>query len=398
MRSLLLALTLASFSCGTLLAQQAPPVSKEDAPKAVPLAPAPVSIPDDGVRVAVLGYHDFSNTLKETEMRINTTKFRAQMQAIKDQGLTVVSMADFTAWRKGEKELAPKSVLITIDDGWLSVYTDAYPILKEFGYPFTVYLYTKYVDVGGKSMTLAMIREMQKNGMTLGNHSKSHHFPTTVKSQKRKGTKSYEQYLEQEMNQSKVFLEKTFSQKINSYCYPGGYSTDEMFVAGKKYGYENLFTVLPGKIKRSSDGNTLPRYIILGTYDKIFVTATEFRDASAVAAAGLANAPKQIVPYPVLPEPGAVVNTRMPLISADLSTVADIKPETLLMKVAGFGDVPAVWDETSKHYTWQINRRLRSDSCQVSITWKTKDDKTITTPLRWTFIIDKEAAYQPSAD
>ena len=65
MRSLLLALTLASFSCGTLLAQQAPPVSKEDAPKAVPLAPAPVSIPDDGVRVAVLGYHDFSNTLKD---------------------------------------------------------------------------------------------------------------------------------------------------------------------------------------------------------------------------------------------------------------------------------------------------------------------------------------------
>jgi hypothetical protein len=182
---------------------------------------------------------------------------------------------------------------------------------------------------------------------------------------------------------------------VTAYCYPGGFHTDEMFVAGKKLGYEKMFTVLPGKIKRSSDNNTLPRYIILGTYDKIFTLATEFRDSSAALADSI-NAPKQTTAYPVKPEPGSVVNTRLPTISADLSTLTDMKPETLIMRVAGFGDVPAVFDPQTKLLSWKVNRRLRTDICQVSVTWKTIENKTISTPLLWNFIIDKEAAYQPN--
>lgn len=395
MRSLFHTLALSFLCCLGLLAQTPPAVDTEDAPKAVPVAPEPANIPDDGVRVAVLGYHDFSQTLKETEMRIRTSKFRAQMQLLKDQGISVISMADFSAWKRGEKTIAPRSAVITIDDGWSSVYTDAYPILKEFGYPFTVFLYTKYVDVQGRSMTLSMIQEMQKNGCSIGSHSVSHHYPGTVKSQRRKGANNYITYLDREMGQSQDFLQKKFSQPVTTYCYPGGFHTDEMFTAGKKFGYQHMFTVLPGKIKRSSDDNTLPRYIILGTYDRIFELATEYRDASA-SKPGDTNAPKQTTPVPVSPEPGAVMNTRLPRISIDLSTITDIDPSSLVMRVAGFGDVPAVFDETKKELSWQVNRRLRTDTCHVSVSWKGSDKKTAATPVRWTFSIDKEAAYQPS--
>ena len=96
------------------------------------------------------------------------------------------------------------------------------------------------------------------------------------------------------------------------------------------------------------------------------------------------------------PEPGSVVNTRLPTISADLTTVTDMKPETLVMRVAGFGDVPAVFDPTTKLLSWKVNRRLRTDVCQVSVSWKTMDNKVVATPLLWNFIIDKEAAYQPN--
>jgi peptidoglycan/xylan/chitin deacetylase (PgdA/CDA1 family) len=384
------------FLCGSALqAQQPAPLPHEEGPKALPLPATSAKDEDDGVRVTVLGYHDFSKTLKETEMRINTDKFRKQMSTLKEQGLTVISMADFAAWKRGEKSIPVRSVLITLDDGWNSIYTDAYPILKEFGYPFTIFLYTKYVDVQGRSLTLPMVREMQKNGASIGSHSVSHHYPSTVKSQQRKGPKNYTEYLNREMGQSKEFLEKNFNQKVTAYCYPGGFHTDEMFVAGKKLGYEKMFTVLPGKIKRSSDNNTLPRYIILGTYDKIFTLATEFRDSSAALADSI-NAPKQTTAYPVKPEPGSVVNTRLPTISADLSTLTDMKPETLIMRVAGFGDVPAVFDPQTKLLSWKVNRRLRTDICQVSVTWKTIENKTISTPLLWNFIIDKEAAYQPN--
>lgn len=361
--------------------------------QAAPNPTAPASIPDDGVRVSILGYHDFSPSLNETEMRINTKKFRKQMQFLKDQGLSVISMADFSAWKRGEKVIPARSIVITIDDGWHSVYTDAYPILKEFGYPFTLFLYTKYIDVEGRSMSFSMIKEMQKHGATIGNHSMTHPYPAAIKSQQRSGPKTYSEFLDREMGQSQAFLEKNFGQKVNTYCYPGGFHTEEMFELGKKYKYQHMFTVLPGKIKRSTDDRTLPRYVILGTYDRIFDLATEFRDASA---ATLGTAPQQTIPYPVTPEAGSIINTRLPEITIDLSTVPDIVPESLVMRVAGFGDVPAIWDPATKVLRWQVNRRLRNEVCQISITWKTPDNKTTAPAVQWSFSIDKEAAYQPN--
>ena len=385
---------LLAWSFVRLMAQNAPAPAapQEPVPAAAPSQTIPI-LPDDGVRVAVLGYHDFSTTLKETEMRINTQKFRAQMQYLKDQGLSVISMADFTAWKQGKKAIPPRSVVITIDDGWSSVYTDAYPILKEFRYPFTIFLYTKYIDVKGRSMSLAMIKEMQKNGATIGNHSMSHPYPATVKSQQQKGPKSFAAYLEREMGESKTFLEKAFGQKVNTYCYPGGFHTEEMFVIGQQHQYDHMFTVLPGKIKRDTDDRALPRYVVLGTYDRIFELATEFRDASPVA---LGTAPKVTTPFPVSPEAGAIINTRLPVISIDLSSVTDVDPQTLVMRVGGFGDVPAVLDPETKQFRWQVNRRLRDTVCQVSVTWKKPNEKTTVTPVRWNFTIDKEAAYQPN--
>ena len=385
---------LLAWSFVRLMAQNAPAPAapQEPVPAAAPSQTIPI-LPDDSVRVAVLGYHDFSTTLKETEMRINTQKFRAQMQYLKDQGLSVISMADFTAWKQGKKAIPPRSVVITIDDGWSSVYTDAYPILKEFRYPFTVFLYTKYIDVKGRSMSLAMIKEMQKNGATIGNHSMSHPYPATVKSQQQKGPKSFAAYLEREMGESKTFLEKAFGQKVNTYCYPGGFHTEEMFVIGQQHQYDHMFTVLPGKIKRDTDDRALPRYVVLGTYDRIFELATEFRDASPVA---LGTAPKVTTPFPVSPEAGAIINTRLPVISIDLSSVTDVDPQTLVMRVGGFGDVPAVLDPETKQFRWQVNRRLRDTVCQVSVTWKKPNEKTTVTPVRWNFTIDKEAAYQPN--
>ena len=147
-----------------LLALLLPLHAEEAAPTVVPPPP------DDGVRVSVLGYHDFSETTPETEMLIRTSKFRKQMEAIKNLGLPVIPMADFQAWKRGEKDIADKSIVITIDDGWKAVYTDAYPILKEFGFPFTLFLYKNYVDGGGKALTSAMIEEMQKSGATIGSH------------------------------------------------------------------------------------------------------------------------------------------------------------------------------------------------------------------------------------
>jgi peptidoglycan/xylan/chitin deacetylase (PgdA/CDA1 family) len=391
MKFLLLFSVLASFCAW---AQETPVLEAEVAPPIEDPA-----IPDDGVRVSILGYHDLAENLPETAMRIHSSKFRKQMETIRQMGIKVITLNEFTAWKKGEGKLPETSILITFDDGWKSVYTDAFPILKEFGFPFTIFLYKNYVDGGGKALTLPMIQEMAANGASIGSHSVSHPYPLTVKSFRKKGPDAYDAYLRKEMGESKRFLESKFPAKVTTYAYPGGYFTEEMIKLGGEFGYDFMFTVLPGKIKRGLPNEKLPRYIVLGNYDKIFEIATTFREGPSAAAAGgglPGLAPP--TPHPVKPEAGSLINSRLPLVSADLSNVENLDAATLTMKISGFGDVPAVFSADTKTYSWQVNRRLRQASCQVAITWKDTTGKSPETPLRWSFQVDRGAAYLPDGE
>lgn len=385
-------------------AQEPVPAPAIVEPTPAPLAPAtpPVTPPveekpviqDDATRVAILGYHDFSETLPETAMRIRTSKFRKQMEAIKQLGLTVISLDDYLAWKRGEKSLPERCVLLTLDDGWKSVYTDAFPILREFGYPFSLYLYKNYVDGGGKALSTAMIQEMMKNGASIGSHSVTHPFPADIKARVKKGPDVLDAYLRNEMGESQRFLESRFSCRISTFAYPGGFHLDEMFKLADEFKYVSLFTVIPGKVKRSTPDKTTPRYMILGNYDKVFEMATGFREGGGAPGSGVAGAPVA-TPVPVTPQAGEVVNSRLPLISVDLATVPDLDPATLVMKVAGFGEVPAVFDASSRRLSWRVNRKLRQATCQVVVTWKDVHGKPPEVPLRWSFSIDKAAAYLP---
>jgi peptidoglycan/xylan/chitin deacetylase (PgdA/CDA1 family) len=367
-------------------------------------APAPPAeqeeLPDDGVRVSILGYHEFSDTAPETAMRISTTKFRKQMEVLRQLGITVISLEDFIAWKRGEKQIPEKSVLITIDDGWKSTYTDAFPVLKEFNYPFSIFLYKNYVDGGGRALSSEMIKEMLKAGAALGSHSVSHPLPGVVKSQRNKGPEAYEKFIRNEFGESKRFLEEKFSAKVTTYAYPGGFFTEEMLEVAEQTGYTHLFTVQPGKVKRSMPDNTLPRYMILGNYDKIFEFATTFREAQSatIAPDGAIAGLTQTTPYPVFPEAGSIITTRLPEIGADLSQVPDLDPASVVMHVSGFGEVPATFDALTGRLSWQTNRRLRELFCQVSVTWKDSAGKAPDSPLRWTFRLDRVAAYLPDGD
>jgi len=371
--------------------------SPVDLPEAVPAVEGSKSLTlaDDGVRVSVLGYHDFSETERETAMRIRTSKFRKQMETLRELGIEVIPMVDFIAWKEGKKQIPEKSAVITVDDGWKSVYTDAYPILKEFGYPFTIYLYKNYVDGGGKALTTPMIKEMMANGATIGSHSTSHPYPQEVKQARKRGEEAFDNFLDVEMNEAKRFLEQKFKQPVTTFAYPGGYFTEEMLSKADQVGYTHLFTVQPGKVKRTLPNKILPRYVILGNYDKIFDFATSFRDPSSEGTASSNAGPVTETEFPVNPQPGAIINSRLPNIEVDFSTAQNIDVSTLKMQVAGFGEVPAIYASEGKVFSWQVNRRLRQKICKVLVTWKDTAGNTTENPLKWSFQLDRGAAYLP---
>jgi len=349
----------------------------------------------DGVRVTVLGYHDFSMTRPVTDMCMRTSKFRQQMQAIKDLKLNVISLEDFQLWKAGKKEIPDRSVLITIDDGWKAVYTEAYPILKEHGFPFAVYLYTNYIDVGGRSMTSKMIKEMMENGCSVGSHSTSHPSPGTVKSKKRSGSKTYEKFLRNEFGSSKKLLQEKFDVEIDTYVYPGGHFDKDMYPIIDEYKYDYLYTCIPGKTIRSTPNKEIPRYIILGKDkdDYIFRHATTFKASSKSRAS--AGAIFEKTEHPVSPDSGQKITSRLPTITADLSKVDNIDVDSVEMRIAGMGAVPAHYDSESKTISWTVNRPLRFPTCVVQVRWRLEGEKNFEPALTWTFVVDREATYLP---
>ena len=125
--------------------------ANDAAPASAPAPVAEATTPpvDPHASVMVLCYHNIEDKSAMKALTISVAEFERQLTAVKDEGFTVIGMQDFLAWRRGEKSIPQKSCVITIDDGWVSGYTNAWPVLKKFNYPFTLFIYINYVGTGG---------------------------------------------------------------------------------------------------------------------------------------------------------------------------------------------------------------------------------------------------------
>src|SRR5258708_39343048 len=129
-----------SAAHGTAAATAAPVVA------ATPKIKKPVV--DQTAQVLIFCYHRLVDKIRYPGTEITPAAFEAEMKELKDKGITVISMQDLLAWKRGEKNIPPRSAVITFDDGWKSQDEEAGPIMKKYGYPFTVFIYTECVRVG----------------------------------------------------------------------------------------------------------------------------------------------------------------------------------------------------------------------------------------------------------
>jgi len=132
---------------------------------------APLLAADSAV---VLMYHRFGeDRYPSTSIRID--QFEAQLQHLKEQNYAVVPLAAVLTAINGGSDLPERAVAITIDDAYRSVYNEAFPRLREYGFPFTVFVNTDAVDDGKAAyMSWAQMREMAKHGASYANHGASH--------------------------------------------------------------------------------------------------------------------------------------------------------------------------------------------------------------------------------
>ena len=122
----------------------------------------------------VLMYHRFGeDRFPSTSIRVE--QFEAQLKYLQDNDYTVVPLTDVIAAVRDGQSLPARAVAITIDDAYQSVYKVAYPLFREYDYPFTVFVATDPVDQGLPSyLEWKQMREMAEHGATFANHGASH--------------------------------------------------------------------------------------------------------------------------------------------------------------------------------------------------------------------------------
>lgn len=123
----------------------------------------------------ILQYHHVANDTPRTTS-VTPAEFRQQMQHLKDLGYRVVSLDVIIDALVGHKPLPDNVVAITFDDGFANVFSNARPILREFDYPYTMFLGPALIDRReGPVLSWPQIKQMQDEGVIIANHSSYHH-------------------------------------------------------------------------------------------------------------------------------------------------------------------------------------------------------------------------------
>ncbi len=196
--------------------------------------------PDGYQTVPVIAYHKFSRE-KADVLTVRDTAFEEQMKFLRENGYQVISMEAFFDFLEYKRPLPRKSVVITIDDDWHSTYEIAYPILKKYGYPATLFVYTDLILSGGRTLSWDLLREMSGHGMDVQCHTKTHRNLA-----KRVGQESFREYFEtlkKELVESAEMIRKRLNREVRYLAYPYGDTNPLVIAFLKKAGYRGAFTV-----------------------------------------------------------------------------------------------------------------------------------------------------------
>lgn len=134
-------------------------------------APTPALATDDAT---IIMYHRFGEDhLPATNIPLDM--FDAHLATIKREGWQVLPLHDLITRLKSGTAIPDKALAITVDDAFLSVYSEAFPRLQSYGYPFTIFVATQAIDQGLKGYaSWAQIREMHAKGVEIGSQSHTH--------------------------------------------------------------------------------------------------------------------------------------------------------------------------------------------------------------------------------
>jgi biofilm PGA synthesis lipoprotein PgaB len=126
--------------------------------------------------VVVLTWHDVEVKGIDGGDTIATANFAAQMAALRADHFHVITPALFQAFVAGTKGVPDNAVLLTFDNGTVGVYTQAFPILRQYRDPILLFPIFGRTDKHADFLTTTELHDLVASGLvTLGSHTYQEH-------------------------------------------------------------------------------------------------------------------------------------------------------------------------------------------------------------------------------
>ncbi len=228
----------------------------------IALALQTVTAPSVTADVTVLIYHRFGESRYPTT-NVELHRFAEQMAYLAANNYQVIPLAQVVSALKNGSPLPEKGVVITIDDGYRSVYHGAWPILKKTGYPFTVFLYTAATEKKhGDYMTWDQVRELKEAGVDFQDHGFGHH-RFALKPEGLDGA-AYEKWILDDLIASRKLFDQRLGFTPAFLALPYGEYNATVLRKARELGYQAVLTQDSGSVSDHTPVMTIPREAILG--------------------------------------------------------------------------------------------------------------------------------------
>lgn len=189
--------------------------------------PTPIMtyLPPGRVTAPILLYHHVDANGKNSRYTVEPAVFEQQMKWLYEHDYHTITITKLIDVIKNGGEIPERPFVVTFDDGAVSVYNNAFPIMQKYGFSGVFYLITGSLGSSG-CVNEEQVREMLQAGWEIGSHSCTHANLTLGHS-----------LINNEMYASRTELETTFDVPVNTFAYPFGRVDDVVINRAYKYGY-----------------------------------------------------------------------------------------------------------------------------------------------------------------
>ena len=239
---------------------------------------------DNGV---ILIYHHVSEKTPPSTS-ISPEKFRQQMEYLA-KNHTVMPLNEMVENLKKGQAIADKAVAITFDDGYQNILTNGHPILKEYGFSYTIFINPALVGSRKDQLTWQQISDMQQEGVLFANHTMRHDYLL-----KRVSEENDEQWLarmESDILQAESLIKQKTGSSLKYVAYPYGEYNQTLANHLKQLGFTG-FGQHSGAIASFSDFTALPRFSAAGIYANLNTLKTKLNSLAMPVIAKAQNNPQ----------------------------------------------------------------------------------------------------------